>query len=81
MKVDFWKRRLVHNAVIGVLVIGIVLGLQDILDTIPLLIVAAAPVLTWVMGRFHERAIVLDSGLATEEQVKKVVHEYESWFF
>ena len=81
MRVDIWKKRLVHNAVIGILVLGIVLGLQNVLDTIPLLIVAAAPVLTWVMGRFHERAIVLDSGLATEEQVKNVVHEYESWFF
>jgi len=80
MNTGLWANRTVHTIVLSVVGFALVVGLRDILGIYQAALVATAPLVTWTLGRFHERALIVDTGLVDEDQIREASRNRDGLF-
>jgi len=75
MNESFWGNRYVHSLLLGLFGVAVVLSYREQLGTVPVFAIAAGPIFAWTLGRLHERALVVASGLADEDDLREARRE------
>lgn len=72
--------RLVHMVVLTIFVAVAVL--EPMRTVVPMweYVLAVGVVLAWMLGQRHERAIIVEAGLADEREVRTAERESQTWF-
>jgi len=65
----FSANRLVQMAVLSAVALALLFLVRPQVSDAVAFVVAVAPLVTWVLGKRYERAIVLDAGLVDEEEL------------
>lgn len=69
--------RVTHSFIISALVIGSLIVLYEPLGTIMAGVIALFPIVGWALGRLHQRAIVIESGIITESDLKDIERDLQ----
>lgn len=78
MNTEIWGNRWLHSLVLGLFGVAIVLTYRDTLGVGPVFVMAVGPIFAWLLGRFHERAVVIEAGLADEDELRDARRESEA---
>lgn len=75
MNESLWGNRYLHSLLLGLFGVAVVLIYREQLGTAPVFAIAAGPIFAWTLGRLHERALIVDAGLADEDELREVRRE------
>jgi len=78
MRTEIWGNRWLHSLLLGLFGVAVVLTYRDTLAVGPVFAVASGPIFAWLLGRLHERAIVIGAGLADEDELREARRESEA---
>ena len=77
---DLLANRLIHIAILTVVAVALVLYFAD-QPTIYRLTIALSPLVTWMMGKYYERSIILQADLVDEEELRTLERNKASILF
>ena len=78
MNTDIWGNRWFHSLLLGLFGVAVVLTYRESLGTLPVFVLAAGPIFAWLLGRLHERAVVVQAGLADEDELRDARRQSEA---
>jgi hypothetical protein len=71
MNAELWGNSTVHTLILSAIGLAIVFLYRDVIGVPAILFVAGAPLVTWGLGRIHERAIYLEARVANEADLRE----------
>lgn len=77
---DIGANRLLHLVILTVVVLTIV-GIVDGLANPTAVYLAVAPIVTWMLGKYYERSIVLQADLVESETLRELEREKARFLF
>lgn len=71
----------IFHLIILTMIVLLTIGLVDTLARPALLFVAISPLVTWVLGKYYERSMILDADLVDPDTLRDLERENARLFF